>query len=97
MDKWLSMAQEESYNIAAAEVRAKRNQMLADTDQNMAIDRLGLKHPEDYNAFSAWLSFLRTLAGVTSGAWAVYRQKLRDIPTQAGFPYNVEWPEAPEK
>ncbi|WP_175981376.1 phage tail assembly chaperone [Burkholderia sp. BCC1630] len=27
--------------------------------------------------------------------WADYRQKLRDIPTQTGFPFDVEWPEAP--
>jgi len=25
-------------------------------------------------------------------AWMAYRQALRDIPTQAGFPWNVEWP-----
>ena len=30
------------------------------------------------------------------GVWEVYRQALRDIPTQAGFPHNVTWPEQPE-
>ena len=29
-------------------------------------------------------------------AWATYRQALRDVPTQAGFPWNVQWPEQPE-
>lgn len=24
-----------------------------------------------------------------------YRQKLRDLPEQEGFPYNIEWPEKP--
>jgi hypothetical protein len=28
-------------------------------------------------------------------AWATYRQQLRDIPTQSGYPYNVSWPVAP--
>jgi len=28
-------------------------------------------------------------------AWAEYRQKLRDLPTQAGFPWTVTWPDAP--
>jgi hypothetical protein len=28
-------------------------------------------------------------------AWATYRQALRDITTQAGFPWNVTWPDAP--
>ena len=25
-------------------------------------------------------------------AWATYRQALRDVPTQAGFPWTVDWP-----
>jgi hypothetical protein len=25
--------------------------------------------------------------------WAAYRQALRDVPTQAGFPWTVEWPQ----
>jgi len=28
-------------------------------------------------------------------AWATYRQALRDITTQAGFPWTVEWPVQP--
>ena len=28
-------------------------------------------------------------------AWAVYRQALRDITAQAGFPWNVTWPVEP--
>lgn len=28
-------------------------------------------------------------------AWATYRQALRDIPTQPGFPWTIDWPEAP--
>lgn len=27
--------------------------------------------------------------------WAIYRQELRDIPQQSGYPYNVVWPVAP--
>lgn len=30
-----------------------------------------------------------------SQAWGAYRQALRDIPQQEGFPFNVVWPEAP--
>jgi len=29
-------------------------------------------------------------------AWATYRQALRDVPTQAGFPWEVQWPQQPE-
>ena len=27
--------------------------------------------------------------------WATYRQALRDVPTQAGFPWEVTWPDMP--
>ncbi len=27
--------------------------------------------------------------------WATYRQALRDLPSSAGFPQNVEWPVEP--
>ena len=29
------------------------------------------------------------------GVWEVYRQALRDIPTQTGFPWTITWPVAP--
>lgn len=35
-------------------------------------------------------------AGTDSAAWATYRQALRDIPQQAGFPDRVTWPTKPE-
>jgi len=28
-------------------------------------------------------------------AWATYRQALRDMPNQEGFPWEVTWPEEP--
>jgi len=34
-------------------------------------------------------------APVDKQAWADYRQALREIPDQAGFPWNVVWPEQP--
>jgi hypothetical protein len=32
----------------------------------------------------------------TSDLWAPYRQDLRDIPEQPGFPWDVTWPTQPE-
>lgn len=34
-------------------------------------------------------------APVDKAAWAAYRQSLRDITTQPGFPWDVQWPVAP--
>ena len=35
-------------------------------------------------------------APVDKAAWATYRQALRDVPTQSGFPWDVTWPTQPE-
>ena len=35
-------------------------------------------------------------APVDDLAWAVYRQELRDLPNQAGFPLTIVWPVQPE-
>jgi hypothetical protein len=32
----------------------------------------------------------------TNGVWQTYRQALRDIPSQVGFPWDVTWPDQPE-
>ena len=34
-------------------------------------------------------------APVDQAAWATYRQALRDVPTQSGFPENIDWPSVP--
>jgi hypothetical protein len=33
---------------------------------------------------------------VDKAAWATYRQALRDVPSQSGFPWDVTWPTQPE-
>jgi hypothetical protein len=35
-------------------------------------------------------------APVDKAAWATYRQALRDITAQAGFPWDIQWPTQPE-
>jgi hypothetical protein len=37
-----------------------------------------------------------TDATVDKAAWAAYRQALRDITTQPGFPFNIRWPDEPQ-
>jgi hypothetical protein len=34
-------------------------------------------------------------ATVDQAAWATYRQALRDVPSQEGFPWTITWPEQP--
>lgn len=104
--KYSQEAIDAEYNKAAAEVRAKRNELLAATDKDMAFDRLGI-NIEDFNIPSLTLTniitFVKTLAeavkslgnifkSVGNSKIAKYRQDLRDITDQPGFPFNVEWP-----
>jgi len=34
-------------------------------------------------------------APVDKAAWATYRQALRDVTAQSGFPWTITWPDAP--
>ena len=34
-------------------------------------------------------------ATVDQATWATYRQSLRDVPEQAGFPSTIAWPTSP--
>ena len=38
----------------------------------------------------------KDIADAVSQLWAAYRQALRNVPTQAGFPWDVQWPNKPE-
>lgn len=82
---------------SAAELARKiRNKLLEASDCKLALDRLGLSAPSGAT-FTAWLTFLRNLGSALSGSWAVYRQQLRDLPEQEGFPFNITFPEPPEE
>lgn len=36
------------------------------------------------------------LADRITDAWKTYRQALRDVPAQSGFPNSITWPTAPD-
>ena len=35
------------------------------------------------------------LSNTVKATWAIYRQALRDVTTQSGFPWTITWPDAP--
>lgn len=78
------------FDYVATQIRAIRDELLAQSDKYMVFDRLGLGDS------TTFVSFLAKLKNVLTGDIAKYRQALRDIPQQEGFPYEVEWPEKPE-
>ena len=91
IEAWRERAISEDYNRAAAEIRAIRDKLLAESDKEMMLDRMGLEAPTGVS-FSAWLEFLKKIGSALSGDLAKYRQELRDIPQQEGFPYCVVFP-----
>lgn len=74
---------------AAELARAIRNKLLDNSDKEMSLDRLGLDT-------STATKFVASLVKVFKGAWAEYRQQLRDIPEQADFPFNITFPTPPD-
>lgn len=80
---------EENAEDAAALARKIRDKLLSESDKEMTLDRLGL------DASSA-TKFISSLVSVFRGDWAKYRQALRDLPAQEGFPFNVVFPNAPD-
>lgn len=84
----------------AAAVRAKRNQLLADCDNSMCIDRLGFDIPQVITAttlLTVVKNVFNVLREMKTGRMAIYRQQLRDITKQEGFPYDVVFPVKPEE
>lgn len=80
---------------AAAFARKIRDKLLNETDSRVALDRFNISVPSG-TSFTAWLSFLKSLGEIITGTWAIYRQALRDLPEQEGFPFNVTFPTPPE-
>lgn len=95
IDKWLKDVKEKDYNEVAANVRAKRNELLAESDKDMCLDRTNIEIPENItatNMLSVVVSVFKALREILIGTNAKYRQELRDLTKQEGFPYNIVWP-----
>ena len=73
---WLAYARAEETDALSAEVRSKRDKLLANTDWTQVDDA--------------------PISAEDKESMRQYRQKLRDITAQSGFPSAVEWPEKPE-
>ena len=64
---------------------------LDQAEANVRLERDRLLQETD------WVVIMHTEKGTNIPMdWEVYRQALRDITAQEGFPYSVEWPIKPE-
>jgi len=74
-----------------------RKMSLIKIDPDKRLSLLADKVRAQRNNLSSYCHRTQVLdAPVDQAAWAQYRQALRDIPQQDGFPENVIWPTKPE-
>ena len=96
---WLAEAQAEAYEEAAAQVRSLRDKLLTESDAMTALDRFGMDLPDKVTAttmLSVFKEILTAVWKITNGSIGQYRQALRDLPEQPGFPFDIDWPNKPE-
>jgi hypothetical protein len=75
------------YSVADMDQGAKTAK---DTEQAKAIRSQRTEKLKD----SDWTQVAD--APVDKAAWATYRQALRDVTQQSGFPWTIDWPTQPE-
>lgn len=80
--------------LAASLARKLRDNLLKESDSRVAFDRFNIKVPSG-SSFSSWLSFLKSLGKILTSDWSKYRQDLRDLPQQPGFPFDIKFPTIP--
>lgn len=62
-------------------------------DLDAALAEAGRAERDRRLAASDWTQLAdATLDDATRSAWAEYRQALRNVPQQEGFPWNINWP-----
>lgn len=68
--------------------------------KNNASEELGAEVRKQRDALLASCDWTQAadspLGAEAKSAWATYRQALRDIPGQSGFPFEVVFPDAPQ-
>lgn len=98
LDGWIAAAAKVERDEAAAAVRAVRDRLLSESDAHMLLDRMGLELPDTITTttmLKVFKEFIAALKAAVSGDWAKYRQALREIPNQPGFPFEIDWPDKP--
>jgi len=80
-------------NMTAEEIAARQAEQTA--WDNGAADRSASEVREKRNSLLAETDYLALSDTTLSSEMSTYRQALRDVTSQAGFPTNVTWPPKP--
>lgn len=75
-------------------------QEMSEAEKQSATEKKAIEVRAERNyklALSDWTQLADvSLSQEQKQAWNTYRQALRDITSQAGFPWNISWPTQPE-
>ena len=101
LERAYAIAVEERDEDRAAELARKiRNKLLDASDKYNTVDRVfNFDLPKTIsttNVISAVKTLIEGINGITANEWSVYRQHLRDITDQPGFPFDIDWGTAPD-
>ena len=101
LERAYAIAVEERDEDRAAELARKiRNKLLDASDKYNTVDRVfNFDLPKTIsttNVISAVKALIEGINGITVNDWSVYRQHLRDITDQPGFPFDIDWGTAPD-
>jgi hypothetical protein len=81
------------WTVTRAVVNKDQAQIDNEANQKAANVR---KQRDNLLAETDWTQLIDSpFSNDTNGVWQAYRQALRDIPEQAGFPWDVIWPTKP--
>lgn len=82
-------------NASAIAALVEPEPVMPPTAEQLAIAARARR--DDELRLSDWTQTLDApLSELEKAAWAQYRQALRDLPQQAGFPASVSWPLSPD-
>jgi hypothetical protein len=72
-------------------------EIVTPTEQDIENQRrLELRAKRDFLLATSDWTQIADVPQTIKDKWAPYRQALRDVPQQAGFPDNIQWPVKPE-
>ena len=80
---------DETGNVTTAAVNEAAYKTIKDAEQAKSVRQ----SRDDKLKESDWTQVAD--APVDKAVWATYRQALRDVPLQAGFPWAIDWPTNP--
>ena len=92
---WNGVTPEPTYNYVVQDNAVVLKSDAEQVSYQKTIKSRGVRGERDKLLAETDWRDLPSYPGVNQEAWRTYRQALRDLPSQAGFPNNITWPAKP--